>query len=156
MVWSVPEKLTTLFLTLNNQPLPIYGKGTNSREWIYVKDHCNALLTICRKGKIGESYNIGTNNNVNNHNLPKLLLKIIKNKKIKIGSKVRVKFVKDRPGHDFRYALNTKKIFKKFRWRSKIYFDEGLKETVIWYLKNKNFLQNISKKEYEKRLGLKL
>ena len=75
---------------------------------------------------------------------------------IKIGKKTKIKFVKDRPGHDFRYALNTKKIFKKFRWRSKIYFDEGLKETVIWYLKNKNFLQNISKKEYEKRLGLKL
>ena len=76
--------------------------------------------------------------------------------KIKIGNKTKIKFVKDRPGHDFRYALNNKKILKKLRWKSKIDFDKGLEETIIWYQKNKSFLEKISKKKYEKRLGLKL
>ena len=113
-----PEKLipTLIFNILNNKPLPIYGKGKNSREWIYVEDHCRGLFTIYKKGYSGESYNIGTNFNVNNLNLTKLLLKIIKNKKINIGKKVKIKFVKDRPGHDFRYALNSKKIRKKLNW----------------------------------------
>ena len=75
---------------------------------------------------------------------------------VKIGKKTKIKFVKDRPGHDFRYALNNKKILRKLKWKPKIYFEKGLKETVIWYLKNKNFLKNISKKTYENRLGLKL
>ena len=147
-----PEKLipTLIFNILNNQPLPIYGKGTNSREWIYVKDHCKGLLTICRKGKIGESYNIGTNNNVNNLNLTKLLLKIIKNKKIKIGSKVRVKFVKDRPGHDFRYALDSRKIRKNLNWKPDKNFKKGLEETFDWYFKNINFFKTFSKKKFLK------
>ena len=76
--------------------------------------------------------------------------------KIKIGNKTKIKFVKDRPGHDFRYALNNKKILKKLRWKSKIDFDKGLEETIIWYQTNKSFLEKISKKKYEKRLGLKL
>ena len=76
--------------------------------------------------------------------------------KIKIGNKTKVKFVKDRPGHDFRYALNNKKILKKLKWKSKIDFDKGLEETIIWYQTNKSFLDKISKKKYEKRLGLKI
>ncbi len=152
-----PEKLipTLIFNILNNQPLPIYGKGTNSREWIYVKDHCKGLLAICKKGKVGESYNIGTNNNVNNLNLTKLLLKIIKNKKIEIGSKVRIKFVKDRPGHDFRYALNSKKIRKDLNWKPDKNFKKGLEETFNWYFQNINFFKTFSKKKFFKRLGLK-
>ena len=152
-----PEKLipTLIFNILNNQPLPIYGKGTNSREWIYVKDHCKGLLAICKKGKVGESYNIGTNNNVNNLNLTKLLLKIIKNKRIEIGSKVRIKFVKDRPGHDFRYALNSKKIRKDLNWKPEKNFKKGLEETFNWYFQNINFFKTFSKKKFFKRLGLK-
>jgi dTDP-glucose 4,6-dehydratase len=152
-----PEKLipTLIFNILNNQPLPIYGKGTNSREWIYVKDHCKGLLAICKKGKVGESYNIGTNNNVNNLNLTKLLLKIIKNKRIEIGSKVRIKFVKDRPGHDFRYALNSKKIRKDLNWKPDKNFKKGLEETFNWYFQNINFFKTFSKKKFFKRLGLK-
>ena len=93
-------------------PLPIYGKGTNSREWIYVKDHCEALIKVFLKGKIGEFYNIGSNKNLNNLEVTKELLKNSK-KLVKIGNKVKINFVKDRPGHDIRYALNSNKIKKK-------------------------------------------
>ena len=94
--------------------------------------------------------------NLKNIELVKKILKICKNTNIKIGNKTKIKFVKDRPGHDFRYALNNKKIFIKLKWNPKINFDKGLKETIIWYLENIKFLKNISKKNYEKRLGLKI
>ena len=151
-----PEKLipTLIFNILNNQPLPIYGRGKNSREWIYVKDHCNGLLTIYKKGITGESYNIGTNININNLNLTKLLLKIITNNKIKIGKKVKIKFVKDRPGHDLRYALNSKKIRKKLNWKPQNKFKSGLEETFNWYVKNYKFFNTFSKQKFFKRLGL--
>mgnify|MGYP001455067337 CR=1 FL=1 len=152
-----PEKLipTLIFSILNNRSLPIYGKGRNSREWIYVKDHCEGLLALFKKGISGESYNIGTNNNVSNLNLTKLLLKITKNKKIKIGKNVKIKFVADRPGHDFRYALNSKKIRKKINWRPKKNFKSGLEETLKWYMNNQKFFDSFSKKKFFKRIGLK-
>ena len=152
-----PEKLipTLIFNILNNKPLPIYGKGINSREWIYVEDHCRGLLAILKKGKKGESYNIGTGLNINNLNLTKLLLNIVKNNKIKIGKKVKIKFVKDRPGHDLRYALNSNKIKKQLKWKPLINFKSGLKETFIWYYENDKFFNNFSKKLFFKRLGLK-
>jgi dTDP-glucose 4,6-dehydratase len=116
-----PEKLipTLIFNIINNRPLPIYGRGKNSREWIYVEDHCSGLLAILKKGYTGHSYNIGTNNNINNLNLTKILLKIAKEKQFKIGKNVKIKFVKDRPGHDFRYALDSKKIKNKLKWSPK-------------------------------------
>ena len=152
-----PEKLipTLIFNILNNSSLPIYGKGKNSREWIHVEDHCRGLFAIYKKGKSGESYNIGTGKNINNLNLTKLLLKIVK-KKIKIGKKVRIKFVKDRPGHDQRYALDSKKIMQKLKWKSTIKFEKGLEETFDWYLKNYNFFNFFSKKKFFKRLGLNI
>ena len=152
-----PEKLipTLIFSILNNRALPIYGKGKNSREWIYVKDHCEGLLVLFKKGISGESYNIGTSNNISNLNLTKLLLKITKNKKIKIGKNVKIKFVTDRPGHDFRYALNSKKIRKKINWRPKKNFKSGLEETLKWYMDNQKFFNNFSKKKFFKRIGLK-
>ena len=112
------------------------------------------MLTIYKKGYSGESYNIGTNFNVNNLNLTKLLLKIIRNKKINIGKKVKIKFVKDRPGHDFRYALNSKKIRKKLNWFPEKNFKTGLEETLNWYIKNYIFFNTFSKKKFFKRLGL--
>tara|TARA_Y100000591_G_scaffold59742_1_gene48218 strand:+ start:841 stop:1866 length:1026 start_codon:yes stop_codon:yes gene_type:complete len=153
-----PEKLipTLIYNILNNKPLPIYGKGKNSREWIYVEDHCKGLFQIFKSGKIGESYNIGSGNNINNLNLTKFLLKIIKNKKILIGRKVKIKFVKDRPGHDFRYALNSKKIRKKLNWYPDMKFSEGLEKTFDWYYENNNFFKLFSKKKFFKRLGLKI
>ena len=102
---------------MNNKPLPIYGKGKNSREWIYVKDHCEALIKVFQKGKIGEFYNIGSNKNLNNLQVTKELIKNSK-KIIKLGKKVKINFVKDRPGHDIRYALNSNKI-KKIKMVSK-------------------------------------
>ena len=108
------------------------------------------------KGKNGESYNVGTGLNLRNIDLVKKLLKICKSIKIKIGNKAKIKFVKDRPGHDFRYALSSRKINKKLKWKPKIKFEQGLKETILWYSKNRKFLKQISKKNYEKRLGLQI
>ena len=153
-----PEKLipTLIFNILNNKTLPIYGKGKNSREWIHVDDHCNGLFYIFKKGKSGESYNIGTNNNISNLNLTKFLLKIIKNKRIRIGKNVKIKFVKDRPGHDFRYSLNSDKIRKRLKWKPKKNFRLGMDETFQWYLNNFKFFNTFSKKKFFKRLGLKI
>ena len=152
-----PEKLIPklIYNIINNKPLPIYGKGKNSREWIYAIDHCEALLKIFFNGKIGESYNVGSNENINNVNLTKKLLKIAKNKSLKIGKKVKIIFVKDRPGHDFRYALNSNKILKKLRWKAKISLHEGLSQTLDWYINNKSFFNSVSKKLHINRLGLK-
>ena len=151
-----PEKLIPklIYNILKNRPLPIYGKGKNSREWIHVYDHCEALVKVFRKGKLGEFYNIGSNKNLSNLEITKLLLKIAK-KIIKINSNVKIKFVKDRPGHDFRYALNSNKIKKRLNWNSKIKFEKGLYETFLWYYKNQSYYDSFVKKDIIRRLGLK-
>ena len=156
--YQFPEKLIPKMISniLNNKSLPIYARGKNSREWIHVLDHCEALLTLYLKGKSGESYNVGSGKNMKNLDLVKKILKISNNLDLTIGNKVRIKFVKDRPGHDFRYALNSKKMSTKLKWRPKINFENGLKNTIKWYAENKKFLNNFSKKNYEKRLGLNL
>ncbi len=156
--YQFPEKLIPKMISniFNNKELPIYAKGKNSREWIHVKDHCEALFKLYLKGKVGESYNVGSGTNLRNIDLVKEIIKICRVMEIKIGNKTKIKFVKDRPGHDFRYALNNKKIYKYLKWKPKINFKVGLKETVIWYLNNKSFFKNISKKNYEKRLGLSI
>ena len=153
-----PEKLIPklIFNIINNRPLPIYAKGKNSREWMHVQDHCEALLLVYLKGKIGESYNIGSGMNLKNIDIAKKLIKIAKNKTLKINKKVKIKFVKDRPGHDFRYALNNKKILNKLGWKSRINFYTGLSKTFDWYLKNKIFFKSVSKKLYINRQGLKV
>ena len=152
-----PEKLIPklIYNIINNKPLPIYGKGKNSREWIHVIDHCEALLKIFFKGKIGENYNVGSNQNINNVNLTIKLLKIAKNKSLKVSKKVKIIFVKDRPGHDFRYALNSNKILKKLSWKTKISLNDGLSQTFSWYINNKSFFTSVSKKLHVHRLGLK-
>ena len=156
--YQFPEKLIPKMISniLNNKELPIYAKGKNSREWIHVEDHCQALFTLYLKGRNGESYNVGSGINLKNIDLVKKIIRIFKSMKIKIGNNSKIKFVKDRPGHDFRYALNSNKIFNQFKWKPKIKFDKGLKETIEWYVQNKKFLKSISKKNYEKRLGLKI
>ncbi len=154
--YQFPEKLIPKMLSniFNNKPLPVYAKGKNSREWIHVEDHCEALFRLYLKGKIGKSYNVGSGVNLRNIDLVKRILGICKAMNIKIGNKTKIKFVTDRPGHDFRYALSSKRIIKDLKWKPKIKFDAGLKKTIIWYLNNKKFLKNISKKNYEKRIGL--
>ena len=152
-----PEKLIPklIYNILNNKPLPIYGVGKNSREWIHVNDHCEALIKIFNKGKVGESYNVGSNQNIENLNLAKKLLKISNQKLLKLNKKSKIKFVKDRPGHDFRYALNSNKIFKKLNWKAKISLDTGLSQTFDWYINNAKFFTSVSKRFYISRLGLK-
>ena len=151
-----PEKLIPklIYNIIRNKPLSIYGKGKNSREWIHVYDHCEALIKVFKNGKYGEFYNIGSNKNLNNLKITKLLLKAAK-KIININSNVKVKFVKDRPGHDFRYALNSNKIKKKLNWKSKIKFNKGLYRTFLWYYKNQNYYNSFNKKDIIGRLGLK-
>ena len=149
-----PEKLIPklIYNIFNNKPLPIYGKGTNSREWIYVKDHCEALVKVFLKGRIGEFYNIGSNKNMNNLQVTKELLKNSK-KLTKLGKNVKINFVKDRPGHDIRYALNSNKIKRKLSWQPKTNFSKGIKLTLDWYFKNKNYYKSLSKKDILNRLG---
>lgn len=156
--YQFPEKLLPkmIFNIFNNKELPIYGKGKNSREWIHVKDHCEALFMLYLKGKSGESYNVGSGVNLNNIDLIKKLLKLSKLLNIKVGKKTKIVFVKDRPGHDFRYALNSKKIFNKLKWKAKIKLNNGLFETIKWYSNNKSYFKKISKNFHEKRLGLDL
>ena len=151
-----PEKLIPklIYNIINNKELPIYGKGKNSREWLHVKDHCMALFKVFEKGKIGEFYNIGSNKNLNNIQITKALIKIAKNF-ITIGHRVKIKYIADRPGHDQRYALNSNKIKKKLKWKPQIKFDNGLKETFLWYLNNKKYYSSLTKKDIVKRLGLK-
>ena len=150
-----PEKLIPklIYNILNNKSLPIYGNGKNSREWIYVQDHCEALIKIFQKGKIGEFYNIGSNKNLNNLEICKYLIKVAK-EKIKIGKNVKIKFIKDRPGHDIRYALDSRKIINNLHWKTKISFKNGLEKTFLWYLHNNNYYKSILKKDIVKRLGI--
>jgi dTDP-glucose 4,6-dehydratase len=152
-----PEKLipTVIYNILNKKLIPIYGKGKNEREWIYVEDHCNALIKIADKGIIGENYNIGSGHVFNNVQLTQKIILIYKkfNKNIKYNFKI--KFIKDRPGHDLKYSLDSSKIKKKLAWSCQYSFSEGIKKTVIWYMKNlnNNYFKN---KDYKKRIGLKI
>ncbi len=151
-----PEKLVPklIYNIINNKGLPIYGKGKNSREWIYVDDHCEALIKIFEKGKIGNFYNIGSNLNVNNLKISQTLIKIARTK-INLGRNVKIKFVKDRPGHDIRYALNSKKLIKSLKWKPKINILNGLKKTFNWYLNNPGYYLKLKKRDITARLGNK-
>ena len=149
-----PEKLIPklIYNIINNRELPIYGNGKNSREWIYVMDHCEGLLKVFLGGKKGEFYNIGSNKNLNNLQITKYLINIAK-KHISIGKKVKIKFVKDRPGHDLRYALNSNKIKSQLKWNSKTKIFDGLNKTFLWYYNNQKYFKNLKKKDITKRLG---
>ena len=145
-----PEKLIPkmIYNILNNKPLPIYSKGKNLREWIYVNDHCDALIRLFFKGRSGEKYNIGSGINCSNIFLVKKILKSFTERKIKIGKKVKIIFVKDRPGHDFRYALNSNKIKKKLKWKPKINLNQGISKTVDWYIKNQKYFRKLNEKNF--------
>ena len=151
-----PEKLIPklIYNIITNKNLPIYGKGLNSREWIFVKDHCEALIKIFERGKIGNFYNIWSNKNLVNKDICKKLIKIA-SRKIKLGKNVKIKYVKDRPGHDIRYALNSNKLIKTLKWKPKTKFEKGLSDTFDWYLHNLKYFSNLDKKDITSRLGLK-
>ena len=138
-----PEKLIpkVILLAEKNQKIPIYGTGKNIRDWIFVLDHCDAILKILFKGKKGESYNIAGKNEVNNITIVKKILNIMGK------SKELMHFIKDRPGHDFRYSLNSEKIHDELHWKPTYSFEKGLEYTLDWYIKNKEWYKNISLKE---------
>jgi dTDP-glucose 4,6-dehydratase len=133
-----PEKLIpkTIILAHKNKKIPIYGSGKNVRDWIYVLDHCNAVMKIFLEGKSGESYNISADNEVNNIAIVKKILKLM-DKTTDL-----IYFTKDRPGHDFRYSLNSKKIRKELHWKTSYDFEQGLEFTIKWYLDNKRWWKN--------------
>ena len=135
-----PEKLIpkTLILASQNRQVPIYGKGKNIRDWIFVDDHCEAIYKVLLEGKSGESYNISANNEVDNLTIVKKILEILDKPQDLIKS------VEDRPGHDFRYSLDSSKVRSELNWSENTNFDEGLKKTVDWYLSNPAWWQNIS------------
>ena len=146
--WQFPEKLIPVIISkiLKKQTIPIYGNGKNIRDWIYVLDHVDCLYTILKKGKIGETYNIGTNNELENIKICKMIcLKINKLKKNKFNNLKLIKFVDDRKGHDLRYAINNNKIKKTLGFRSKYKFENALDSTVKWYLNNSDWLKNKTK-----------
>lgn len=130
-----PEKLIpkVIYLAQRNQKIPIYGTGKNIRDWIFVSDHCNAILKVLHKGKKGESYNIAGSNELDNITIVKKILKIMK-KPMSL-----IHFTKDRPGHDFRYSLDSSKISRELKWKPSYDFDEDLEYTINWYLKNKSW-----------------
>tara|TARA_B110001450_G_C17607479_1_gene475769 strand:+ start:1 stop:1023 length:1023 start_codon:yes stop_codon:yes gene_type:complete len=151
-----PEKLIPkiIYNIINNHSLPIYDKGKNSREWIYVDDHCEALIKIFKKGKIGEFYNIGSNYNLDNITVVKKLISTAK-KRIIIGDNVKIIFVKDRPGHDKRYAINSDKIINDLKWKPKTNFINGIQKTFLWYLDNQRYYSKINKTDITRRIGTK-
>jgi len=153
-----PEKFIPkiIFNILNNRPLPLYGNGKNVREWIFVKDNCEALLKIFLKGKVGQSYNIGTGIRLKNIEILNKILTVAKKNKLKISNKNKIQFVVDRPGHDKRYAVNSNKIKREIKWKNKTSISSGLLQTFIWYSKNLNFFKKISRKNITKRFGLKV
>jgi len=134
------EKLIpkTIILANQNLKIPIYGKGKNIRDWIYVDDHCDAVEKVLFNGKKGDSYNISSNNELDNLTIVKKILSIM-NKPNEL-----IEFVEDRPGHDFRYSMTSEKISEELEWKVKNTFDEGLQKTVQWYLDNPDILNNIS------------
>jgi len=135
-----PEKLIpkTLILASKNKKVPIYGEGKNIRDWIFVDDHCEAVYKVLLKGRSGESYNISANNEVDNLTIVKKILEILDKPQDLIKS------VEDRPGHDFRYSLDSSKVRSQLNWSENTNFDDGLKKTVDWYLSNPAWWQNIS------------
>jgi|LakMenE01Jun11ns_1017448.scaffolds.fasta_scaffold9806029_1 dTDP-glucose 4,6-dehydratase len=151
-----PEKLIphTILSFIKGKDVPVYGKGRNIRDWIYVQDHCDALIKIMNKGKIGNTYNIGANCEIRNIDIVKQICKTLEKKLKNTKLKKLIKFVEDRPGHDFRYAVDSSKINNELKWISKYKFKDSLDHTINWYIKNKFWWQQIINKGYKlKRIG---
>jgi dTDP-glucose 4,6-dehydratase len=144
--YQFPEKLIPLMIIncLNGRELPVYGDGMNVRDWIYVTDHNRAVETVLENGRIGEVYNIGVENEMPNIKIVELIIKHLnKSKKL-------IKFVKDRPGHDRRYAIDASKIKNELNWKPEFSFEQAIVDTINWYLNNKNWWERIISGEYQK------
>ena len=144
--YQFPEKLIPLFVTnaLLDEPLPVYGDGLNIRDWLYVEDHCRAIDIVLKRGKEGEVYNIGGNTEKKNIEITDKILSIL-NKPPTLK-----KFVKDRPGHDRRYAIDSTKIKMELGWEPKYQFEEAIRKTIQWYIDNKEWWERIKSGEYRK------
>jgi dTDP-glucose 4,6-dehydratase len=149
-----PEKLIPLMINnlINSKPLPVYGKGENVRDWLYVDDHARAIDTIFHKGKRGDKYNIGGFNEWKNIDIVHLLCSIMDKKLGRAAgeSASLITFVKDRPGHDLRYAIDATKLNKELGWTPSLQFEEGLEKTVDWYLANKDWVRHVTSGDYQK------
>ncbi len=143
--YQYPEKLIPFFISqlLKNEKVPVYGDGLNVRDWLYVYDHCNAINTVLRKGRVGEVYNIGGHNEKTNLEITKIIL----NAMGKNESSIR--YVEDRLGHDRRYAINNNKIQTELGWMPSVTFEEGIKTTIDWYLNNQDWIKAIENKKQE-------
>ncbi|MDR2410877.1 MAG: dTDP-glucose 4,6-dehydratase [Bacteroidales bacterium] len=152
--YQFPEKLIPLFINniLNNKSLPVYGKGLNVRDWLYVEDHAKAIDLVFHQGKKGETYNIGGNNEWKNIDLIHNLIEIMDEElgRSKGASLSLITYVKDRAGHDLRYAIDASKIKRELGWQPSIQFTEGFKLTVKWYLSNEQWLKNVTSGNYQK------
>ena len=148
-----PEKLIQLFINniINKKPLPVYGKGENTRDWLYVIDHARAIDTVFHSGKKNETYNVGGFNEWKNIDLVKLLCNLMDEKLGRSAgeSEALITYVTDRPGHDLRYAIDASKINKELGWSPSVTFEEGLSATVDWYLQNKEWLQHVTSGDYQ-------
>lgn len=156
--YHFPEKLIPLFINniIHKKPLPVYGDGKYNRDWLYVKDHARAIDMIFHKGKIFDTYNIGGFNEWQNIDLVKLLCKMMDDKlgNAQGTSEALITFVKDRPGHDKRYAIDASKINKELGWKPSVTFEQGLSETIDWYLENTEWLKHVTSGEYQKYYDL--
>ena len=143
--YQFPEKLIPLMIAkaLKGEELPVYGDGKNVRDWLYVEDHCSAIMTVLEKGKFGEVYNIGGNNEWYNIDIVKLILKKLQ----KPESMIR--YVKDRPGHDRRYAIDSSRIMNELGWKPKHDFENGIDLTISWYVENVNWWEKVMSGEYQ-------
>ncbi|MFP4093999.1 MAG: dTDP-glucose 4,6-dehydratase [Cyclobacteriaceae bacterium] len=152
--YHFPEKLIPLCINniKNNKPLPIYGKGENVRDWLYVEDHARAIDVIFHQGKVGDTYNIGGFNEWKNIDIVRLLCQIMDRKlgREEGTSEQLITFVKDRAGHDLRYAIDASKLMNELGWEPSLQFEEGLERTVDWYLANEAWLDNITSGHYQK------
>jgi dTDP-glucose 4,6-dehydratase len=152
-----PEKLipTIIYKIIKKRPIPIYGNGKNLREWIYVDDHCEGLIKVADLGKIGENYNIGSEYIINNIQVVKKIISVFKKIDPVLSNLAKFILVKDRPGHDLRYCLNSSKIRNKLKWNCKINFDHGIGKTILWY-KDKFENNYFRDKNFKNRIGLKI
>jgi dTDP-glucose 4,6-dehydratase len=158
--YQFPEKLIPLMILncLSHKPLPVYGKGLNVRDWLYVTDHCEAICLIIQKAKIGETYNIGGHNEMKNIDIVHTICEILDDLEpsTRLGSyKELITFVTDRPGHDLRYAIDAGKIERELSWKPRETFESGIRKTIGWYLENRQWWKNIQDKSYQQqRLGV--
>ena len=158
--YQFPEKLVPLMIIncLQGNPLPVYGKGENVRDWLFVGDHCDAIHTVLAKGEIGETYNIGGNNEIKNIDVVTIICSLLDEiSPRKNGSSYSdlITFVKDRPGHDFRYAIDAGKIQNDLGWSPNESFETGIRKTIHWYLDNQNWWKTIQDNNYrQERLGV--